>query len=191
MNMYEKMIDGILVRKPLDKIVIEKNGMRTYNPTEAMVVEDGWKLYDPEDDVIEKPKETAEEKLRKAKEALLEQIGAYDESLNINGCFIQCEYGTFVYWADKHDRDSLRNAVQKCIVVDRETYRLDLRDFNLSLSIPCHKLLDMLDELEIYAIDCYNRTTDHIYAVRALKTLKEVEDYDFTTGYPNQLRFVL
>lgn len=191
MKVYEKEIEGKIIRKRLEKIVIENDGMCTYNPTEAMVLEDGWNLYIPEEEVLEKPEETAEEKLKKAKDEVLEQIGAYDESLNINGCYIQCEYGTFVYWADKHDRDSLRNAVQKCIAVDRENYRLDLRDFNLSLSIPCHKLLDMLDELEIYAIDCYNRTTDHIYAVRALNSLKEVEEYDFTTGYPNQLKFIL
>jgi hypothetical protein len=32
----------------------------------------------------------------------------------------------------------------------------------------------MLSALEVYAIDCYNKTTDHIYNVNALTTVEEL-----------------
>lgn len=188
MNIYEKEIEGKIVRRRLEKIILEKDGMCTYNPTEEMALADGWTLYNPVAEVIE---ETEEEKLENAKERAIRRINDYDSSIAVNGCHIVCDLGHFEYWADKHERDSLKNAVRDCITMGREVYRLDLREFNISLSIPCDKLIEMLSALEVYAIDCYNKTTDHIYAVRALGTVEEVENYDHHTGYPKKLRFEL
>jgi hypothetical protein len=95
------------------------------------------------------------------------------------------------YWADKEERDSLKGAVRDCISVGRETYRLDLRDLGISLHIPCEDLLQMLSALEVYAIDSYNKTTDHIYSVNALTTVEEVKAYDYHIGYPEKLTFNL
>jgi hypothetical protein len=47
----------------------------------------------------------------------------------------------------------------------------------------------MLSALEVYAVDCYNKTTDHQYAINALGTIEEIEAYDFTIGYPEKLIF--
>ena len=73
----------------------------------------------------------------------------------------------------------------------RETYRLDLREVGVSVDINCEKLLSMLSALEVYAIDCYNKTTDHIYAVNNLTTVEEIEAYDYRVGYPEKLTFTL
>jgi hypothetical protein len=45
MKLYEKIIDGNLQRKPLSKIVLIKDEMQIFNPTEEMVLEDGWVEY--------------------------------------------------------------------------------------------------------------------------------------------------
>ena len=42
MKLYEKIVDGVKHCKPLSKIVIIKDGFQTFNPTEEMVLEDGW-----------------------------------------------------------------------------------------------------------------------------------------------------
>ena len=42
MKLYEKIIDGKQHCKPANKIVIIKDGMQTINPTEEMLLEDGW-----------------------------------------------------------------------------------------------------------------------------------------------------
>lgn len=70
-------------------------------------------------------------------------------------------------------------------------YRLALRELRVSLSIPCEKLVQMLAVLEVYAIDCYNKTTDHEFAIKSLDTRDEIEVYCFKVGYPSIHRFEL
>lgn len=47
MKRYTKEINGKTVIKTRQQIVISKNGMSTYNPTEEMILEDGWVEYIP------------------------------------------------------------------------------------------------------------------------------------------------
>lgn len=186
MKLFEKEINGKKVLKPLNKIVIEKDGMNTYNPTEEMVLNDGWVEYiEP---VVEP---TDEELLSMAKESAIERIKAHDESSEVNNCIIIHNGVRLNYWADKHERDSLKSAVRDCIALGRTEYRLDLREFRMSMSIPCELLLQMLSALEVYAIDCYNKTTDHLFAVQALDNVDAVESYDYHKGYPEMLVFNL
>jgi hypothetical protein len=45
----------------------------------------------------------------------------------------------------------------------------------------------MLGLVEVYASDCLNVTEGHKRAVQALETVEAVEDYDYTTGYPEKV----
>lgn len=47
----------------------------------------------------------------------------------------------------------------------------------------------MLQQLEVYAVQCYNKTTDHIYNVQSLTDKSSIETYEYTTGYPEKLTF--
>ena len=51
MKLYEKIIDGKQHCKPANKIVIVKDGMQTFNPTEEMLLEDGWKVHQRESQI--------------------------------------------------------------------------------------------------------------------------------------------
>lgn len=186
MKQYQKTIDGKTVKKKASEIVIRKSGMATTNPTEELILADGWEEYVPP---VYTPTEA--ELLARAKERMVRHIEDYDDSEEVNDCIIIKEGVEMNYWADKEERDSLKGAVRDCISVGRETYRLDLRDLGISLHIPCEALLQMLSALEVYAIDSYNKTTDHIYAVNALTTIEEVEAYDYHIGYPEKLTFNL
>lgn len=186
MKRYKKVIDGKTVIKTRKEIVIRKDGRVTYNPTEDMVLADGWVEYiEPE------VEPTDEELLLMVKESALKRIKAHDESSEVNNCIIIRDGVRLNYWADKHERDSLKSAVRDCIALGRTEYRLDLREFGMSMSIPCELLLQMLSALEVYAIDCYNKTTDHIFAVQALDNVDAVESYDYRKGYPEVLVFEL
>ena len=57
--------------------------------------------------------------------------------------------------------------------------------------IPVDDALAMLNQLELYALDCYNVTQSHIAAVKGLSDAGQVEAYNYKTGYPEQLNFVL
>ena len=79
--------------------------------------------------------------------------------------------------------------MRDCIAVGIETYRLDLRDYGVSIDIDCELMLGMLQELEVYAIRCYNKTTDHIYAVKAMDSIEDIQSYDYQSDYPSKLEF--
>lgn len=185
MKKYEKTIEGRVVRLSAKNIVIKNGGFVTTNPTHEQILADGWVEYI----APPKPEPTAEELLARAKEAKKAEIEEYDKSPLVDGCYIIKGGQQMIYWADKSERDTLKGAVRDFITAGRETYRLDLREFGVSLTTPCEKLLEMLCALEVYAIDCFNNTTDHLYAVDAMTTVEEIESYDHTAGYPEKLTF--
>ena len=187
MKTYLKKEGDKLLKKTLKEIVIRKDGRVTYNPTEEMVLADGWVEY-----IAPEPKPIPERVLvERAKRVKLDELHTFDESSEVNDCIIVYQGNELHYWADKHERGSLGSAVRDCMALGRTEYRLDLRELGVSLSIPCEKLLQMLAMLEVYAIDCYNKTTDHEFAIKILATEAEIEAYDFKVGYPEVLRFEL
>ena len=44
----------------------------------------------------------------------------------------------------------------------------------------------ILKDVEVYAIKCMQRTFEHSMAIKALNTIEEIQNYDFTTGYPEK-----
>ena len=114
---------------------------------------------------------------------LLEQIKAYDMSNAVNQFYIN----GVPLWIDKATRVGLNNSISKEIEVGRESTTLWYD--TLSFTIPCQTAMQMLTQLEIYALDCYNTTAQHIANVKNAQTLEELQTYDYTTGYPDKLNF--
>lgn len=149
-----------------------------------------WRVWYEEKNLPEITELLKKEDIIEANKLMLKEIiTLYDNSQAINECFITYQGHTLSYWANKSERNDLKDALNDCIAMGRPEYRLDLRGLNISISISCDKLLAMLSALEVYAIDCYNKTTDHIYAVNNLTTIEEIENYDYRTGYPEKLTF--
>jgi hypothetical protein len=171
-------IKGDKIRRA-NQIVIVKDGMSTGNPTEDMILDDGWVEYALH----------AIENIDDEKVALKNDIHRYDESSEVNTCVINYQGNEINYWADKHTRTSLYTSINDYIKVGKATYRLDIREFGVSIEIPCEDLLNMLTALEVYAVECYNVTTDHLYAVDKLETIEEVRSYDYRQGYPEKPTF--
>lgn len=182
MKRFTKIIDGKTVVRTLKEIVVRKGGKVTYNPSEEMVLADGWVEYTA-------PEPTESELLSIEKEMKLNELEYYDESKDVNDCIIVYKGEELHYWANKTERNDLKNAVRDCISMGRETYRLDLRDKGISIALKCELLLSMMAALEVYAIDCFNKTTDHEYAIKNLSTFNDLRDYNFRVGYPEKLRF--
>ena len=184
MKKYKKEIDGKVSIKTLNEIVLNKDGSMVFNPTEEMVLADGWTEY------VFKPREWPMEiQLQRVKDRKLRELERYDESSDVNDCIIVYQGSELSYWASKDERNDLKNAIRDYVAMGRTEYRLDLRDKGISITLPCETLLQMMAALEVYAIDCYNKTTDHEFAIKALTTLEEVEVYDYKVGYPEKLRF--
>ena len=177
---YYKIIDGKTVFYGGEIIII--GDRQVINPTEEQLLEAGWLVW-------EEPEPTPQQLLEQARQEKLMEIESYDSSSDVNECLIHYNGETIPYWADKTTRTTLKEAVMDCIAVGIETYRLDLRDYGVSIDIDCELMLGMLQELEVYAIRCYNKTTDHIYAVKAMDNIEDIEAYDFRSNYPSKLEF--
>ena len=153
---------------------IELNGCVVCNPTEDMLRQAGYEEY-------KEPMPTESEKLEQAKVEKIAEITAYDTSDKVNGFVLN---GLLV-WLDKATRVGLMNSTTIAKAAGQQTTTLWLGD--VKLEVDCDKAIQLLSALEMYALECFNVTAAHKKAVSELKTIKEVEAYDYKTGYPKQL----
>lgn len=119
--------------------------------------------------------------LEEAKEMLLAEIDAYDTSSAVNGFILN---GLLV-WLDKATRVGLMNSTTIAKAAGQETTTLWLK--GIKLVVDCDKAIQLLSALEMYALECFNVTASHKAAVSELKSIEEVEAYDYKAGYPKML----
>lgn len=120
-------------------------------------------------------------KLQQVKQDKLQEIDTYDLSSAVNGFVLN---GLLV-WLDKATRVGLMNSTTIAKAAGQETTTLWLG--GLKLVVDCDKAIQLLSALEMYALECFNVTASHKAAVCKLKSIEEVEAYDFKTGYPKML----
>lgn len=119
--------------------------------------------------------------LEEAKKMLLAEIDAYDTSSAVNGFMLN---GLLV-WLDKATRVGLMNSTTIAKAAGQETTTLWLG--GLKLVVDCDKAIQLLSALEMYALECFNVTASHKAAVGELRSIEEVEAYDYKAGYPKML----
>lgn len=176
MKRYTKQIDGKTVIKERNRIVINKDGMQTINPTHEMLLEDGWVEY-----VIPEP--TEEELFARAKRNLKNEISHYDSSSEVNEFYIQ----DIPVWLDKATRAGLKLRFEAEIAMGNENTSLWYN--NMQFPLPLTQAMQMLYAIEVYASMCYDNTQAHYANVEALNTIEECEAYDYRVGYPEKLYF--
>ena len=178
MKLYEKIIDSKKQIKPRNKIVITKNGLSTYNPTEEMLFADGWVEHIPE---IHIP--TEEEILNEAKNSVIDIIIDFDSSEEVNSFYINDQE----MWLDKATRVGLklRFDAELASGKDQTVLWYDGMQFPLDIQMA----LQMLNAIELYASACYDNTQAHIANVKDIKDIDALKSYDYRTGYPEKLIF--
>lgn len=119
--------------------------------------------------------------LKHAKAEKIAEITAYDTSDKVNGFVLN---GLLV-WLDKATRVGLMNSTTIAKAAGQQTTTLWLK--GIKLVVDCDKAIQLLSALEMYALECFNVTASHKAAVGELRTIGEVEDYDYKTGYPKML----
>lgn len=119
--------------------------------------------------------------LSKCKKHKIEELNQYDKSANVNCFYIN----GIEAWLDKATRVGLSNSISMEKSVGFEETVLYLN--GIELSIPVDKALEMLVALEMYALNCYRQTEKHRANIQSLDAIKDVEEYDITTGYPDKL----
>lgn len=117
------------------------------------------------------------------KEEAIEQITEYDQSEDVNSFTLQGK----TMWLPKETRVGLVNSVTIEKNAGKETTVLWFGGERYEL--PVDTALQMLSDLELYALECYNVTAAHKAAVNVLESMEDVVAYDYTQGYPEKLNF--
>lgn len=155
-----------------DKVV----GTNTFNPTEEMILADGWLEYVT-------PEPTEEEILQNTKRQIIRDIEAYDKSDAVNE-FTVAEQGI---WLDKATRSGLllRFQAEKAQGIEETILWHNGQQFPLRVD----QAIQMLYAIELYASACYDNTQRHIANINAMTDEDKLQEYDYTLGYPSKLSF--
>lgn len=146
------------------------------NPTEEQMIENGWQVY------VE-PEPTNAEKLAAAKADKIAQIENYDSSSAVEEFTIN---GTPM-WLGHEVRQQIRTSADAYEAMEYENMT---KLFNgVEFTFPIAVWRQMLNALEIYAAEALNTTERHKATVQAMTRRADVENYDYTTGYPTKLEF--
>lgn len=155
-----------------NEIVVD--GMVAVNPTAEQYEKAGYMPH------IE-PMPTDAEVLRLAIEAKVEEINAYDKSSAVNSF----KLNGMDAWINREDRIGTRRAIELDKANGQTESDIWLNGFLLHVN--CDLALRLLDAVGHYAYKAYNRTQAHIYSVKQMKSVEDVQKYDYTTGYPEKL----
>lgn len=124
-------------------------------------------------------------KLDQAKKEVIRKIDEYDTSVNVNSFKLN---GVDV-WLSKDTRVGLMNSISIEKAAGKEQSVLWFN--NICVIVNCDSAIQMLSALELYALDCYNKTAEHKVNIQSLSSIEEVRNYDYTQGYPSKLEFTI
>ena len=124
-------------------------------------------------------------KLDQAKKEIIRKIDEYDTSVNVNSFKLN---GVDV-WLSKDTRVGLMNSISIEKAAGKEQSVLWFN--SICVTVNCDSAIQMLSALELYALDCYNKTSEHKINVQNLSSIEEVHNYDYTQGYPSKLEFTI
>lgn len=155
-----------------NEIVIRKDGKQYINPTEEMILEDGWQIvteYNPT--------------LNDYRDMMKDKVTDYDSSSEINVFYVS----GIAIWLDKATRAGLllRFQAEEAQGIEDTTLWYNGMQFPLKVE----QAIQMLYAIELYASACYDNTQMHLAEIAKLTDKDEVMAYDYTTGYPKKLEF--
>ena len=182
MKRYIKIIDGKTIIRKANEIIIRTTTEQIINPTEAMILADGWEEY-----VAPVYVPTLED----IKANKVDEILAYDSSSAVN----EFSIGGQPMWLPFETRTRLdrRFAVERLKAESQGKTESEvvttLWHEGQSFEMPLATAMALLLALEDYATICYDNTQRHIAEVMKLESMEAVESYDYTTGYPAKLAF--
>ncbi|MFT0409937.1 DUF4376 domain-containing protein [Bacteroides thetaiotaomicron] len=111
------------------------------------------------------------------------QVQGYDSSENVNRFYL----GGLPLWLDKATRVGLVNSITIEKNAKRSETCLWFGNYNIKMNIDM--ALEALSQLELYALDCYNVTAQHLVQIEKCETVDELRSFDISSGYPGMLQF--
>lgn len=119
------------------------------------------------------------------RQVVIEAIENYDYSEEVNTFYVN----NTPVWFSKETRTALNNSLSIEREVGKETTILWISGTPYTMTVDVAK--QILSDLELYAIACYNNTQNNIASVQAMTLKSELRNFDITQGYPEKLNFNL
>lgn len=121
--------------------------------------------------------------LDEARNNMLFNIRTFDKSEDVNSFILM---GDSV-WLDKELRASIRNTVgiKRTKGIQMSSIWYNHKEYIL----PIDYILNMLDDVEIYADACNGITQRHISNIYTMDNIEDIENYNYKNNYPTKLRF--
>lgn len=201
---YYKIVDNELQQAPTNLTI---DGVEVMYPTEEQYLSQGWKpllvaerpitnkyyrIYpvysETETDIIQEWENRIVEPIDKLKTMKLQDLKVYDKSSEVNSFSIN----GMNMWLAKNDRAALMYSIES-----EEAMGLTMTSIytstipSIMLEIPTTTAKLFLQALEVYAKQAYSVTQEHQNAIVGLTASEDVVDYQFNTGYPDKVAFVL
>lgn len=167
---YEDYLNNLWVLLSDEQVEFYKN-----NPTAS--VKEVWDM-----ELTPAPEITLDE----VKRNVIDAIKMYDSSTEINAFIVN---GVMEAWLTPEERSNYKSSIDAAKLVGLESLSFFINDVLLTTTPQQAEL--MLANIQLYADHCFIVTKQHIAAVTALETVEEVENYDYTIGYPSKLNFEL
>lgn len=140
------------------------------NPTEETLLTNGYEKM-----------EVPEDELKDAISAKVAEIKAYDSSEAVNSFSLN----GMSAWINREDRIGTHRAIELDVENGKTESEIWLNGFKLVVN--SQLALKLLDAVGHYAYQAYNVTQAHIFNVKQLASVEEVEKYDHTKNYPSKL----
>lgn len=190
---YGKLVNNELIYFTPFRNGLKLNNHIIYNPTKEQYIEAGWfPIEEVYNDGKDKIKDNIlyhyigyTEALKRTISNKLKEIEEYDVSNNVNVFYL----GETPLWIPRETRVSLQNSTE--ILLNKNIHTTTLWYEINHFDLPCELLLQLLADLEVYALQCFNQTAMHKATVMQLTSIEDVENYDYTAGYPEKLVFNL
>lgn len=85
------------------------------------------------------------------------------------------------------ERANYRSSIDAAELVGIDTLSLYIGDMPITLPTATAKL--MLAQIQLYADQCFIVTKQHKATIEAMDSIENVDNYDYTVGYPTKLVF--
>lgn len=122
--------------------------------------------------------------LDQAKEEMIEKITEYDSSTEVNSFTINNEIEG---WFTPEERSNYKSSIDAAKLVGLNELSFFIGDMLLTVSPTQAEY--MLAQIQLYADQCYIVTKEHKIEVMNLESIEDVDSYDYTKDYPENINF--
>lgn len=120
--------------------------------------------------------------LEAMKTILTSQVVERDSSSSVNVFFMS---GWGAMWLDREMRMVVQRRLEAEKAIGKKVTTLWYGEEMFELEVD--KALSMINQLEIYASECYDATQKHLKRISQIETIDQALSYDIKQGYPNYL----